>query len=409
MSLALGLAAVDEYFREGDRRELRDRDRKRFGWESQRSDAEMSVLGDKTEADRLSYRDRAGESGARMATRPQRTANEIQRLGQESYSLSRAGQRQTKVEDTADAKVDYGFGDAKFNLSQQPTVQETASNTNKVGLQNSASALENTPARLETETNRTTLGLRQSEADLAAQPAKIATAAAQGTVSQMTAQGQLVSGLYDALQAGNSDIVRTYIQNSINTGLFPSLKGKTVAEVGSMKDAKGQPVVVAKDAAGQTIFQMSLDEMKRVREAMDKGQVLNVNDGNTVVQVKGGKATPLYTAPTSAAKAAERMGPLERDVGYLVRAHKMTPDQALSHLNSSKTMSREQFVLKSVQDSIAVGTRPTEAQVAEFGAMYDRATKGGPRVAQPGAAGPGAPTARPAVDPALSRLLGIPQ
>lgn len=405
MSLAMGLSALDEYFREGDRRELRDRDRKRFGWESQRSEAEMSLLPDKTEADRLGYKDRAGEAGARMATRPQRTANEMKRLGQEGYSLERAGVRQPKVEDTADVTADYSLADAKFKLGQQPTTQQTTANTNEVGLQNSANALQDNPARLETNTNQTMMGLNKSRADLKAQPAQLAQQAAQGVITQMEAKGHMLSSLYDALQTGNSGIVRDYIQGAINTGMFTEVAGRTVGEVGSMRDAKGQPVIVAKDSNGQVLFQMSMDELQRVREAMSKPQNMKLNDGDTVVQVKGNKATPLYTAPVSQTKAAERMGPLQRDVTYLTNAHKMTPEQALAHLNSSKTMSRDQFVLKSVQDSVALGGKPTDAQIAEFGAMYDRATRGGPRVTTPA---PGAAPGRPAMDPALSRLLGIP-
>lgn len=403
----MGLAAVDEYFREGDRRELRERDRKRFGWESQRSEAEMSLLGDKTEAERLGYRDRAGEAGARMATRPQRTANEITRLGNEGYSLSRAASRQPKVEDTADVVADYSLGDAKFKLGQQSVVQDTQRNTNEVGLQNSANALQNNPARLETNTNQTMVGLNQSRADLAQQPMQIAQKAAQGALTQLQAQGQLLSGLNDAIQTGNPNIVRGYIQNSLNTGLFPDQKGKTVGEVGSAKGADGKPMIVAKDSAGQVIFQMSMDELQRVRSAMAKPETMKLNDGDSVVQVRDGKVTPLYTAPVSQGKAAERMGPLQRDVTYLMTDFKMTREQALAHINSSKTMSRAQFILKSIENAAAMGGKPNDAQIAEFGAMYDRAIQGGPRVAPPPA--PGAAPGRPPMDPALSRLLGIPQ
>lgn len=407
MSLAMGLAAVDEYFREGDRRELRDRDRKRFGWESQRAESEMSLLPDKTEAERLGYKDRAGEAGARMATRPQRTANEIKRLGQEGYTLERAGARQGKVEDTADVTADYSLADAKFKLGQQPTAQQTATIRNEMGLAQAKNDQTNQPATLQTQTNTANMGLAQSNADVVAQPMKIAQQAATGAVTQMQAQGQLLSTLYDAIQTGNPNIVRGYIQNSLNTGLFPNLKGKTVGEVGSAKGADGKPVIVAKDDAGQVIFQMSMDELQRVRSAMAKPENIKLNDGDTIVQVRDGKATPLYTAPASPGKTADRMGPLERDVNYLMRAHGMTNAQALAHLNASKTMSREQFVLKSVQDSVALGKKPSDADVAEFGAIYDRATKGGPRVAP--TAAPGAATGRPAMDPALSRLLGISQ
>jgi hypothetical protein len=185
------------------------------------------------------------------------------------------------------------------------------------------------------------------------------------------------------------------------------LRGKTVAEVGSMKDAKGQPLLVAKGADGAVLFQMPLADMQRVRDSMAKPETMKVNEGDSVVQVRGGRVTPLYTAPTSQGKAAERMGPLERDVGYLMRAHNMTNAQALAHLNASKTMSREQFVLKSVQDSVALGKKPNDAEVSEFGAIYDRATQGGPRAA-PATPPAGPRAAQPGMDPALKKLLGIP-
>jgi hypothetical protein len=408
----MGLSALDEYFREGDRRELRDRDRKRFGWESQRSDAEMSVLGDKTEADRLSYRDRVGESGARIATRPQRTANEIVRLGQEGYSLERAGARQPRVEDTTDAKVDYSLADAKFGLTQQPTVQDTQRNTNEVGLQNSANALQNNPARLETATNQTMVGLNQSREDLSTQPVKIATQAAQGVISQAQAQGQLVSGLYDTLQSGNPDMVRNYIQGSINTGLFPSLKGKTVAEVGSMKDAKGQPLLVAKGADGAVLFQMPLADMQRVRDSMDKGQVFNVNDGNSLVQVKGGKATPLYTAPTSPGKAVEREGkkPAEVQLAEWLIKSRVAPNEAEAWrlVRSSKEKSRSAFVQEYVLKTAGI-VDPSKA-ATDAGKMWDSQNQpqgGGPAAGGPRAT-PAAPAAQPGMDPALKKLLGIP-
>lgn len=407
MSLAMGLAAVDEYFREGDRREVRDRDRKRFGWEEKRAESEMSLLPDKTEAERLGYVDRAGASKVNIDLRPQRTANEGLRLGQENVSLVRAGARQNTVEDANDARANYSLADAKFKLGQQPTEQQTTTIRNDMGLEQVRNDQRNQPAVLQTQTNNANMALEQSKADVVAQPMKIAQQAAAGTVSQMQAQGQLLSTLYDAIQTGNPDIVRGYIQNSLNTGLFPQLKGKTVGEVGSVKGANGKPAIVAKDDTGQVIFQMSLDELQRVRSAMAKPETMKLNDGDTVVQVRGNQITPLYTAPVSPGKAAEKMGPLERDVTYLVGKHGMTKDQALAHLNASKTMSREQFVLKSITDTVALGKKPTDAEVAEFGAIYDRATKGGPRVAQQPAPNAAAP-ARPKMDPAVSRLLGIP-
>lgn len=412
MSLMMGLSALDEFYREGDRRELRDRDRKRFGWESQRSEAEMSLLGDKTAAERLGYQDRAGESGARIATRPRRTANEIVRLGQEGYSLERAGVRQPMVEDTTDAKVNYALADAKFGLAQQPIVQDTQRNTNEVGLQNSANALQNNPARLETNTNQTMIGLNQSRADLAQQPMKIAQQAAQGALTQLQAQGQLLSGLSDAIQTGNPNIVRGYIQDSLNTGLFPDQKGKTVGEVGSAKGADGKPMIVAKDSAGQVIFQMSMAELQRVRDAMSKPETMKVNEGDSVVQVRGGRVTPLYTAPTSPGKSMEREGkkPVEQQLAEWLIKSRVAPNEAEAWkmVRSSKEKSRASFVQEYVLKT--AGIQDASKAADDAGKMWDSQNQpqgGGPAAGGPRAT-PAAPAAQPGIDPALKKLLGIP-
>lgn len=42
-SLGLGLVAANEFFKEGDRQQLRDRDAQRFDWERQKAQAELST------------------------------------------------------------------------------------------------------------------------------------------------------------------------------------------------------------------------------------------------------------------------------------------------------------------------------------------------------------------------------
>ena len=100
------------------------------------------------------------------------------------------------------------------------------------------------------------------------------------------------------------------------------------------------------------------------------------------------------------------MGPLERDVSYLMQSHGMTQDQALERLNSAKTMSRQSFVLKSIENAQAMGKKVTPADEAEFGAMYDRVQASNrPATAAPAAQAPGTP--RPA-NPNILRLITAP-
>ena len=222
----------------------------------------------------------------------------------------------------------------------------------------------------------------------------------------MQAQGQLLSTLYDAIQTGNPDIVRGYIQNSLNTGLFPQLKGKTVGEVGSAKGTDGKPVIVAKDDAGQVIFQMSMDELQRVRSAMAKPENIKLNDGDTVVQVRGNQITPLYTAPVSPGKAADREGkkPAEVQLAEWLIKSRVAPNEAEAWrlVRSSKEKSKASFVQEYVLKT--AGIVDASKAAADAGKMWDSQNQTAP--APP--VGPRVPGA-PAMDPALSRLLGIPQ
>ncbi len=96
-------------------------------------------------------------------------------------------------------------------------------------------------------------------------------------------------------------------------------------------------------------------------------------------------------------------------MSYLVTQHGMTKDQALAHLNSAKTMTREQFILKSVQDSIAMGKKPTSEEVANFGALYDSARQAPATSRAAPATAPTSNSPAPAnLDPQIKSLLGIP-
>ena len=73
MNLALGLEAANAYFKEDDRRVLREQQRERFGWDRAKNESDLRLLPDMEEATRSGYRDRVAENAARAELRPLRT------------------------------------------------------------------------------------------------------------------------------------------------------------------------------------------------------------------------------------------------------------------------------------------------------------------------------------------------
>lgn len=377
MNLGLGLIAADSYFKEGDRREVRDYNRKL-------RDSELSLLPDKTEATRSGYRDTLAENEARGQERPGRTANTLKRQQIEATGLDRAAGRQMTLEDTADAKAAAGLSDARMTLQQQPQRQQMESDKLKVEAAGAAQAVQQLPQRL-------------------------AAAAAAGTLQQRDAQIQLIAGLEPALATNNPQLVQQYVQGAIDTGLFPSVQGAKVAKVGMAADGR----FIAQGQDGAAIFSVSRDDLARLKQLGGKTELKTVNAGDSLVQVQGGKATPLYTAPESEKSKASKTGPLERDVNYLVQSHGMTQQQALAHMNAAKSMSRQQFILKGLEGKAGLGQKPTNEDIAELGALYDRAAASAPAASGQGLglgsaqSNSGATPTMP-TDPATRRLLGIP-
>ena len=358
-ALGLGLIAADNYFKEGDARVQRQRDQARFDWESKRAESEMSVLPDKTEAERSGHQLRGKQNNANIGLVDAQASNTKKKLELEGAGLDAAKDR-------------------------QPLEAETARNNAEIAKTLSEFGVEDLP-RVITEKR------------------------VQGIFSDVDAGTAAIAKLSDLIQQGDGNQVIRFM-NSMNNANPSGKRRADVVAVTIEKDPKTQEnVFVAKDANGQDVMRMSAAQMQRVRDSIGKTEFKTVNAGDSLVQIKGGQATPVYTAPESARSAAAKQGPLERDVGYLVNQHGMTKDQALAHLNSAKTMTREQFILKSVQDSIAMGKKPTSEEVANFGALYDSARQA--PTAQPGRqpAAPASNSPAPAnLDPQIKSLLGIP-
>lgn len=204
-------------------------------------------------------------------------------------------------------------------------------------------------------------------------PQKIDALRRQGVMDENTAFTTAMAGLQNHLlsdQTGASAV--QYLNQLLPT--FSSTKGRPpIARVtGGTPPGATEQHLMAMDSSGNVVFALSQSQMKAMAESVKGGAKFEkIDAGDTLVKIVNGVATPVYTAPESEKSKATKQGPLERDVAYLESAHGMSKAQALAHLNSAKTMSREQFILKSVQDMQALNKNPTDQDVESFGRLYD--------------------------------------
>lgn len=353
--LGLGLIAADSAIRSADQQQLRDRATERFDWERQRAQSDLSTLDDRAAATRSQAQLQARQNTASLGLVDKQTDNASKALDIQAGALDGAKARQ--------------------------------------------------PDELLAQANKAKVSALLSEFDVEQLPAALNRKRAEGAVTDADIFTTSIAKLADLLNTNDSAAVVRFMNGMNDAGVFGGKRHAPVASVGIENDPQyGQNLFVAKDANGNVIMRMSAESMRRVRAMTGKSELKTVNAGDTLVSVSGGRATPVFTAPESEKSRAAKTGPLERDVDYLVRQHGMTPDQALKHLNAAKSMSRDQFVLKSVQDTIAIGKKPTDADMAEFGRMYDSATSSAPK-SQPGASNS---AAAGKLDPQIRSLIGLP-
>lgn len=362
MNLGYGLAALDSYYKEGDARQVRDRTEQRFDWEKQKAQSELSLLGDKAAAERSGYQNTVGANAAAAELRPGETANKKAKLGIDSVSLAGDANRQPGLEQAKDDEARTTAGAAKVKAALQGVEVERI-------------------------------------------PQMVADARMKGAISDATSMNLIGATIADLMDSGNEAGLVSLLNAQKNASNDPKTTAyPDVAKVSKATDANGTEVLVLKDAGGNTIMTKPTSTFKAAQNSMKKREVKEVKPGESLVEIQGSRVTPLYSAPESASSRATKMGPLERDVEYLVAGHGMNKDQALAQLQSAKTMSRENFILKAVENAQGMGKKVTDADIVEFGAIYDRAGQ----AKQPQGRGLGTPTNRPAItDPTVKQYLGM--
>jgi hypothetical protein len=207
MNLGLGLIAADSYFKEGDARVLRQREQDRYDAEKQRTTSELSLLGDKTEADRSGYQLRRGQNTANAELLPGQTANAQTRIGLDAAELE--GQSQRQPDDLKTKGIQSGL--ALTTAQQAQTTQ---------------------PTRFSLENNKLEAEKLTSEATLKQLPQRLARAATQGVIDQQ-GQADVVLGTMGQLIARQDKAGALAFANEIakNGDLLPSTNGKTFTDI----------------------------------------------------------------------------------------------------------------------------------------------------------------------------------
>lgn len=158
----------------------------------------------------------------------------------------------------------------------------------------------------------------------------------------------------------------------------------------------------ALDSAGNPLLQMTARQMQTVADMVrprTKDDFQSVKPGNTLVRIRNGNVDPVFTAPGAATGKPTQ---LEQNVNFLTSRFGMSDEDALNYLNTSKTVSREQFILKGMQDLIAIGRQPSAADIQNFADLYE-STRGTQQTIPASNSG-----ANSNLDPKLKKLLDIP-
>lgn len=105
----------------------------------------------------------------------------------------------------------------------------------------------------------------------------------------------------------------------------------------------------------------------------------------------------------SVGQTGDKQSPIERDVNYLTAKHGMTPEQALSYLNSAKTQTREQFITNVIKER---GLGASNEDIVRAGELYDAMQALSPHKIPDGAASNSSAPRK--IDRRIANQIGIP-
>lgn len=330
MNLGLGVIAGNSFFREQQAQEVRDREAKRFGWESQRAEAEMGLLPDKTAADRSGYQLKGAQNQADIDILPGQTANTLAQQGITSTELAGTAARQPTVEATKNVQADVSLANATAEKEMQPDQIAQKKNVAKIAAATSGVDVENLPSTL--KKMRVEGAISASDVDL--------------TVG---------AKLYDYIQGGDQNSMIRLLNAQKRTSDDPRIVGMPdVAAVARAKDANGVEYIVLKDAQGNQIATKPIDQLKAAKDLMTKYDYQKLDEGDSLYRVDSrGNVTLAATAPANPNSSKRPV--LQQNLEMLQRDYGMSKEDALAFMNMGKTTSKSQFIIKARELYIANG------------------------------------------------------
>lgn len=211
-----------------------------------------------------------------------------------------------------------------------------------------------------------------------------------------------IAKLSDLLRMGDKKSVIQFMNNMRKANPDIGFDGD-VHNVTVTDDPKsGDYLFSALDKEGNPLLQMSATQMQSISDMVrprTKDDFKVLKPGQTLVKTRNGIASPVYTAPDSQINGKKTQ--LEQNLNMLTSRFGMNEKDALAYLNTSKTVSREQFILKGMQDLIAIGRQPSDEDISNFARLYDST-----RTNQPGLTSNSQDTTN--IDPKIKSLLGLP-
>jgi hypothetical protein len=200
MNIGAGLAALDEYYKEGDRRQVRD-------YNQRIREADLSILDDRTAATRSGYRDTQEVNAARARLRPGETANALTALGLKTADL--AGEAERKSDEIATKNIQA-----------------------RIALDTTQNAHTNLPISLAIQNNTLQGQLETSKAHLANLPGKLQQAALQGVLDQQGQRDVVVGTLGQLLARGDkASALRFSNEVAKQSNVLPNTNGLTFTNI----------------------------------------------------------------------------------------------------------------------------------------------------------------------------------
>lgn len=345
MSLSMGLATVANYYGARDRREARERDETRFGWEVDDRESITRVRPSAEEAaisgnEVTTARNRAGLETLPGETEATRSGNQL-----------------------ATARNRAGLDTLPGETEAQRTGNELAAANNRAGLETLPAETDNRKRRADVERqqlegqqqrqgldndtlfNQSRVSKLMSEISVEQAPAQIARLRRDNVINQAEAQAVGIFQMGRLIEQGDPQRVMQYLNDMRKADPKIGLRAD-VAEVTFETDGSGQRVFIARDAQGNDVLRLSKEQMDAINRSVAPPSTTTLSPGQTMVQTdQDGQVNPVYTAPDRATTLPAEA----RLVEYYV-SKGMSTTEAIAQARTLKNMSPENAVFQLYRD-----------------------------------------------------------